>query len=134
MQQLVIEELALKMLALSLIHGRTAVHSSSRPPKNAVLCRIPPSPSRLKAPGLPKLRLSSLSKQTRGRCFIIASTPVASRGTYSVEIAREARREVFSSEVLYLEELVLALAQSTNFEEKVRSRMQSAPYGFDLTT
>ena len=86
---------------------------------DAVFCPpVAPSSAQLRASGLQKSRLSSFTKQARGRFFLAASARRVIQDTKVADAGREARKEAFSAELVYLKELLLCLARTTNFDEK----------------
>ena len=107
------------MSALSHLPAQALAQSRARLRIDAVFCPpVAPSSAQLRASGLQKSRLSSFTKQARGRFFLAASARRVIQDTKVADAGREARKEAFSAELVYLKELLLCLARTTNFDEK----------------
>ena len=111
------------------ISGVPLVSSSRRDTCSKVCHIVASSQHELHTPGVRRVRLTSSSKQARGRFSIAASVATDTRGTSKADSLCELRREAFPPEILYLEELVVSLTRSASFDEKVGFR---TPLAFNI--
>ena len=108
------------MSALSHLLAQASAQGSARLRIDAVFCPpVAPSSAQLRPPGLQTSRLSSFTQRARGRFLIATTARSVTQDTKNADAAREARKEAFSAELVYLKELLLSLARTTNFDEKV---------------
>ena len=92
------------MSAMSFPISGVPLVSSSRRDICLKLCHIAASSQyQLHTPGVRRVRLTSSSKQARGRFFITASAPTATEGISKADLLRESRRDAFPPEILYRE-------------------------------